>query len=576
MHSYAQTNLQLFNQLRSAGYTKADLELVRDAYQLAMVLFSGRFQPSGKSFIAHVVGTASICGSLRLPATAVAAALLHNAYENGDFGDGRAGISTLRRRKIRKALGLEVEKYICEFPRLYWEPRTTRLAREEPGKLDSTERTVLLILFADHLEHLLDHDVLYYNESVARFYIDHSKIAADIADKLGLCEFAVELKDTIRATEAANLPVDPAKGRNQRNGFIVVPKSCRSRILATAVHRFVRITYRPRSIILRKISFVRRKVNECTKAILLSISRNLSPSKPRSKPISECLQANSEAFRELFPEDAVLEQLATGFQFTEGPVWIVEERRLLFSDIPANRIYGRAANGSVVTFRAVSGNSNGLTRDREGRLIACEHGNRRVTRTETDGSITVLAERFQDKRLNSPNDVVVKSDGAIYFTDPSYGIKDCEQEQPVQGVYRLSADGVELSLVADNMLRPNGLAFSPDEKRLYVDDSQQRHLQVYNVEDDGSLSKGAVFYDMNTNTPGNPDGMKVDVAGHVYCTGAGGVWVFDPSGKYLGLINTPEQPSNCAWGDDDWRGLYITAGHSVYRIRVNSPGIKLP
>ena len=249
------------------------------------------------------------------------------------------------------------------------------------------------------------------------------------------------------------------------------------------------------------------------------------------------------------------------------------KRRLLFSDIPANRIYRLAADGRVTTFREPSGNSNGLTRDKEGRLIACEHGNRRVTRTEADGSVVVLAQNFRGKRLNSPNDVIVKSDGAIYFTDPSYGIKSEEQEQPVQGVYRLSPDGDEFTLVADDFARPNGLAFSPDEKKLYIDDSERRHIRVFDVHDDGSLSEGSVFHDMNVSTPGSPDGMKVDVEGHVYCTGAGGVWVFDPAGNHLGTIITPEKPSNCAWGDDDWRSLYITAVTSVYKIRVNTPGI---
>ncbi len=228
----------------------------------------------------------------------------------------------------------------------------------------------------------------------------------------------------------------------------------------------------------------------------------------------------------------------------------------------------------IRAFREPSGNSNGLTRDKKGRLIACEHGNRRVTQTEKDGSITPLADRFHGKKLNSPNDVVVKSDGAIYFTDPTCGITPEQQEQPAQGVYRLSPGGKETSLVADDLARPNGLAFSPDEKKLYIDDSERRHIRVFDVSDDGSLSGGSLFHDMNVNIPGSPDGMKVDVEGHVYCTGAEGVWVFDPAGNHLGTIITPEKPSNCAWGDDDWRSLYITAVTSVYKIRVNTPGIR--
>jgi gluconolactonase len=170
----------------------------------------------------------------------------------------------------------------------------------------------------------------------------------------------------------------------------------------------------------------------------------------------------------------------------------------------------------------------------------------------------------------------MKADGTIYFTDPSYGIKADQQEQPVEGVYRISADGKELSLVCAGFERPNGLAFSPDEQVLYVDDSRRRHIRVFRVEDDGSLSGGRVFHDMNISTPGAPDGMKVDQEGRVYCTGAGGVWVFEPDGKHLGTIVTPEKPSNCAWGDSDWCSLYITAGASIYKTRVTTPGIPVP
>ena len=283
-----------------------------------------------------------------------------------------------------------------------------------------------------------------------------------------------------------------------------------------------------------------------------------------------CLENKTEAFKNLFPKDATVDRVATGFRFTEGPVWFAGQGHLLFSDIPANQILKLAFDGQVMTMRHPSGNANGLTRDRQGRLITCEHSNRRITRTEKDGSITVLADQFQGKKLNSPNDVVVKSDGAIYFTDPPYGIKPDQQEQP-----RLSPEGNELRIVADDFERPNGLAFSPDEKRLYIDDSsERRHIRVFDVQADGSLSNGRIFHDMNIDEPGSPDGMKVDVNGHIYCTGPGGVWVFDGEGKHLGTIVTPEKPSNCAWGDNDWQSLYITARTSVYRIRVNIPGIR--
>ena len=556
MHSYAQTNIQLFNQLPRDGYSKADLDLVRDAYELAMVLFSGRFELSGKSFIAHVVGTASILARLRLPATVVAAGLLHNVYQNGDFGDGRHHISAGRRRKIRRALRPEVETYAARFPNLYWESHTIQLARYDPDKLDSIDRNVLLILFADHLEHLLDRDVLYYEEAGARFYIDHSKIAAEIAERLGLPKLAAEFRETIRGTEFVELPVDVP--RHREGSFLIAPKSCRQRLSVALING---------------AQAFRRKLRPLK--LLYKRSLNIGKTALRKSP-GGCLEAKSEEFKSLFPKDATIVRVATGFRFTEGPIWIPEEKRLLFSDIPANRIYGLAADGSVITFREPSGHSNGLTRDRSHRLIACEHGYRRVTRTESDGAITILAARFQGKRLNSPNDVVVKSDGAIYFTDPSYGIKLHEQEQPVQGVYRLSPDGSELSLVADDFIRPNGLAFSPDEKKLYIDDSQRRHVRVFNVENDGFLSGGAVFHDMNVSIPGAPDGMKVDEEGRVYCTGAGGVWVFDSNGRHLGTIVTPEKPSNCAWGGDDWRILYVTANSSIYTIRVCAAGVQLP
>jgi gluconolactonase len=185
-----------------------------------------------------------------------------------------------------------------------------------------------------------------------------------------------------------------------------------------------------------------------------------------------------------------------------------------------------------------------------------------------------LTDRFQGKRLNSPNDVVVKSDGSIYFTDPPYGIQPEEQEQSIQGVYRISPDGKKLTVVADDFLRPNGLAFSPDEKKLYIDDSsERRHIRVFDVRPDGRLTNDSIFHNMNVKYPGSPDGMKIDVLGHVYCTGARGIWVFDSEGRHLGIILTPEQPSNCAWGDRDRCSLYITAQTSVYQIRVKVPGI---
>ena len=271
-----------------------------------------------------------------------------------------------------------------------------------------------------------------------------------------------------------------------------------------------------------------------------------------------------------------MERVATGFRFTEGPVWIREEGCLLFSDIPADRILKLTPGRAVETFREPSGNANGLTRDLEGRLLACEHGGRRLTRTERDGAITICAETVAGKRLNSPNDVVVRSDGSIYFTDPPYGIEPEEQELPVQGVYRLERAGSEPTLVAGDLQKPNGLAFSPDETTLYIDDSARRHVRAFAVAVDGTLAAGRILVDMDVKERGSPDGMKVDVGGTLYCAGPGGVWVIDPDGRHVETIGIPEKPSNCAWGDEDWRSLYVTALTSVYRVRLDEPGIPVP
>jgi gluconolactonase len=264
-------------------------------------------------------------------------------------------------------------------------------------------------------------------------------------------------------------------------------------------------------------------------------------------------------------------KVADGFVFTEGPVWL-PDATLVFSDIPANKIYRWAHGQAAEVVREPSGHSNGMTLDLQGRLVVCEHGNRRVSRTEQDGSVVTLADSYNGKRLNSPNDVVVKSDGTIYFTDPPYGIKPEEQEQPVNGLYRITPDGA-LELLIGDFDRPNGLAFSPDESILYVDDSPRRHVRAFDVQPDGTLMNSRIIADMDHPQPGSPDGMKIDVEGHLYVTGATGVWVFQPDGVLLGVIVTPEKPANCAWGDDDLKTLYITSKTSVYSIRTKIPGV---
>jgi gluconolactonase len=272
------------------------------------------------------------------------------------------------------------------------------------------------------------------------------------------------------------------------------------------------------------------------------------------------------------------ELIAGGFGFLEGPLWH-PDGYLLFSDIPASHIHQYRPGGAPEIWRQDSGKSNGLTFDRQGRLLACEHGNRRVSRTEADGTITAIAERYEGGRLNRPNDVVCKSDGTIYFSDPPYGANPgapmmtaAEVEQPCNGVYMLRPDGT-LVRVAEDFERPNGLAFSPDERTLYVDDSAKRHVRAFDVLPDGRLSNSRILCDLDHPQPGSPDGMKVDTAGNLFVTGATGVWVFEPDGTHLGVIVTPERPANCAWGDADRRTLYITARTSLYRVRTSVPGV---
>ena len=273
----------------------------------------------------------------------------------------------------------------------------------------------------------------------------------------------------------------------------------------------------------------------------------------------------------------MLDQIATGFGFTEGPVWRGED--LLFSDIPNSRTvhYRPTASGpEITTFRHPTGNANGLTLDHQGRLIACEHSGRRVSRVDHAGAVETLADRYEGKRLNSPNDVVVRSDGTIFFTDPPYGLPNLSEgkELPFNGVYRIDPSG-KLHLLADDFERPNGLAFSPDERTLYVDDSARFHIRAFDVAPDGTLSRGRVWAELKPGQDerGVPDGMKVDQQGNVYCTGPAGIWIFDPNGRFLGRIVTPEVPANLAWGDADWRTLYVTAQTSLYRIRLSVPGM---
>jgi gluconolactonase len=272
------------------------------------------------------------------------------------------------------------------------------------------------------------------------------------------------------------------------------------------------------------------------------------------------------------------ERIATGCLFTEGPLWHPAGQYLLWSDMPGDHLRRWSATDGVTTFRKPCNKSNGLTWDREGRLLACEHASSQVSRTVASGQIVPLATHFQGKQLNSPNDIVCSADGAVYFSDPPYGRAEYygvprPQELAFQGLFRVGPDPKRPVLLADDFDRPNGLCFSLDGRRLFVNDTARQHIRVFDVKGDGGLSGGRVWAATTGEGKGAPDGMKIDSKGHVYCTGPGGIHVFSPEAVCLGVIHVPESVANFAWGDADHRTLYITASTSVYRIRVQVPGL---
>ena len=287
-----------------------------------------------------------------------------------------------------------------------------------------------------------------------------------------------------------------------------------------------------------------------------------------------------DGFRQVVAQEAQIEQVVTGFEFTEGPIWHPVEKYLTFSDIIGNTMYRWCANHGLRVFRRPSNMANGNTYDGQGRLVTCEHATSRVTRTEPDGRVVTLASHYGDKELNSPNDIVVKKDGAIYFTDPTsgrsarYGVLR-EQELSFQGVYRLDPADNSLTLLVDDFEKPNGLCFSLDERQLFVNDTARQHVRVFDVQDDGTLANGRIWADTVGPWEGVPDGMKVDQAGHLFTTGPGGIHIFDREATCLGVILMPEKTANFAWGDEDLCSLYVTASTSLYRIRVNVPGVAL-
>ena len=281
------------------------------------------------------------------------------------------------------------------------------------------------------------------------------------------------------------------------------------------------------------------------------------------------LKAESPKFWELFDQSAGLDKIATGFGFTEGPVW--DPKGFLYvSDEDKNKLCRVYLDGRVETLLEI-GDPDGSTLDSQGRLVTTASYLRAIIQVDPDGKYKVLADKYEGKKLNSPNDVIVGPDGALYFTDPTLDLpKGEKQEIPFQGVYRLGHDG-SVRLLTRDLVQPNGLAFSPDGKRLYIDDTKQREIRVYDAGAAGELSNGRLFGKEEGNG-GVPDGMRVDVNGNVFVTGPGGIWVWDPDGNHLGTILLPESAANLNWGDADYRTLYITAQTSVYRLKTRTHG----
>lgn len=300
------------------------------------------------------------------------------------------------------------------------------------------------------------------------------------------------------------------------------------------------------------------------------------------------LERRSAELDRIVPPGTRVERIAKGFEYTEGPQWM-PGGYLLFGDLPNNVIWRWDTTGKVTVARTRSGfaaadhppgdamGSNGMALDGEGRLTVCEPGNRRITRTETDGSITVLVDRYRGKRLNSPNDLVYRyTDGSLYFTDPPTGLlhedQDSTKELPFNGVYRVHGDTVQL--LDSTLTRPNGIGFSPDERVLYISnaDANGKIWRRYDVLPDGSIANGRTILDLTGERGQPPDGLEVDEAGNLYLTGPGGLWITSPTGKVLGVIRTRSEPSNVAWGGPDRRTLYLTATYEVYRVRLGIPG----
>lgn len=288
--------------------------------------------------------------------------------------------------------------------------------------------------------------------------------------------------------------------------------------------------------------------------------------------------AHSDAIWELIDPDAALKEVATGFTFTEGPIWHPKDGYLLFSDMPGDVRRKYTPGEGIEEVRNPSNKCNGMTYDHALNLLVCEHVTSSLKRENTDGTVDIVASHFEGKELNSPNDVCVRSDGSIYFSDPWYGRmpvfgEERDRELGFQGVYRVPPGGGDLELVVDREKyeQPNGLCFSPDESLMYINDTPNALIDVYDVNADGSLSNGRRFAEgigSGVIEEGIPDGMKCDERGNIWVTGPGGVWVFDTGGEHIGTVNVPQNVGNLTWGDDDWKTLYMPSSTSLYTIRT--------
>jgi gluconolactonase len=298
------------------------------------------------------------------------------------------------------------------------------------------------------------------------------------------------------------------------------------------------------------------------------------------------IAAKSERLYELVDRDAQVERLGTGFTFTEGPIWNKEGSFLLFSDMPGDTRRRWDERDGVREVAKPSNKGNGMTYDADGRLLVCEHATSSLVRMDPDGTGSgreVLASHYEGRELNSPNDVIVKRDGSICFSDPTYGrmpVFGVEREQDLdfQGVYRLPAGGGETQLLVDDFEQPNGLCFSPDESLLYINDTSRAHIRVFDVTGDGTIANGRMFFEnigRGVIEEGIPDGMKCDEQGNIYVTGPGGVWVISPEGDHRGIIEFPENTGNVNWGGPNWDVLYVCASTSLYRVQMRVSGNRL-